>query len=1060
MLLENAERGSGGLVFIAGEAGVGKTRLARQFIDEAGGKGIMTLYAKATSGSSLRPYLPWIECVREFASKTSVLSFLEICGEVSEPMLRLLPEMKPTRPEQVATPTLQEQSWQNRTVSELSTVSPMRYFDAVSQFLFRLSDRGTLILVLDDLQWCDQSSLDLLQYVASNGLEKHRLLILCLYRDTHLESTNRQLLRLASTILSSPRQEANIKLERLDRETSYRLLMGPSNVLRLTDDVCELLHRKTGGNPLFMKETLAFLVQQGLLLAEGSGYFSSPELSEIEVPNSVKEVVRQRLNPVDRRIKEVLQSAALLGESFNLQILREIVVPEMDKGGLLEALRIASSLGLTRGKPGSNDWESYAFADEVIIEVLIEQLSEETFRSCNLRIAQVKEKAYAGKGDERAAELAEHYRNGGNFEKTLEYSLKAGDAANQLNACNEARTHYERALESLEMLKRESRDLERGVLLEKLGDILWIQGEWGRAYSDWEEAVLTYGALGEEERAGSLHCKMGWFQFLAFCDSEKTEKGFEEAMRHFSRIPKGLGLAVLYHHFGDHYCFENKPELARRNLQESIALAKELGFLDVEVASNIMLAFVTPINEKNAIMDCLRNSQLITPEYLRSLSYDISVSFGSTASHALTHTGIALAKLTGNTKAAQEYLLKGLELAEKSRQKRFIIWARTWLSEWGYIPIGEWERARQLVAEAASWSLLGDFPVVKAYVFAALGEISLLEGEIEKAEEFLKVAYDCTTRFGNYVSWDAWHWTRARLGRLCISKGDYDLAEKYLREDYRAQRGECSATLFNAEHFVECLFLLVQLSVKQEKREEAVSYLSQLQEFARSVGTAWAGAYSAWATGVVFSFEEKWDLTIPPLEEAIEGWRSLGWPYQLAGTFRFAGLARMERGEVELAGGLLDEALTIFNRLGAKLDIQQTLAAKEALREQGSSRVFSLSREGSERSKKIFEYLVLAFISDYLTKRLPPDSSGWRSLARVARDTKIPRYRFYVTTGKNPKDGVPELLRLGLIDEKEFPHQRGRGGTATCIRIAYENDDVKKYIERRTRSRGREAAPR
>jgi AAA ATPase domain len=82
-----------GLVFVAGEAGVGKTRLAVEFMKAAKARGASTLYARAASGSSLQPYSVWVECVRQFASEATVLSFLEICGDVSEPMLRLLPEM-------------------------------------------------------------------------------------------------------------------------------------------------------------------------------------------------------------------------------------------------------------------------------------------------------------------------------------------------------------------------------------------------------------------------------------------------------------------------------------------------------------------------------------------------------------------------------------------------------------------------------------------------------------------------------------------------------------------------------------------------------------------------------------------------------------------------------------------------------------------------------------------------------------------------------------------------------------------------------------------------------
>jgi predicted ATPase len=347
---DDAERRQGSLVFVAGEAGVGKTRLAVEFMKIAKARGASTLYARAVSGSSLQPYSVWVECVRQFASEATVLSFLEICGDVSEPMLRLLPEMKmQARPQTSLGAGAQEQQRQ-QSVFELVGVSPMKYFDAIAQFLFRLSSRRTLCVMLDDFQWCDQSSLDLLQYISSNGLGSHPILILCLYRDIHLNAVNRPLFRLTSGPPGGRGRNAAIKLDRLDRATATKLLTGPSNALRLTDEFCELLYRKTGGNPLFMKETLTLMAQQGVLFAKGSSFFAKSEISGIQVPNSVKDVIRQRLIPVDHEIKEALQVAAVIGETFDFEVLQRIT--SIEKERLFGILQAAASSGLVHLKPG------------------------------------------------------------------------------------------------------------------------------------------------------------------------------------------------------------------------------------------------------------------------------------------------------------------------------------------------------------------------------------------------------------------------------------------------------------------------------------------------------------------------------------------------------------------------------------------------------------------------------------------------------------------------------------------------------------------------------------
>jgi len=1041
------------MVFVAGEAGVGKTRLAQEFMKIAKTRGGSILYARSASGSSLQPYSAWVECVRQFASEATVLSFIEICGDLSEPLFRLLPEVTAFAKRQSAASSTAKQL-QQQSVFELSGASPLMYFDALAQFVFRLSNRRTLSIVLDDFQWCDQSSLDLLQYIASHGLADHPLLILCLYRDTHLKAANPSLMRVASGMLGGQARSAAIRLERLDRHTATRLMKDSSSALQMSDRLCQLLYRKTGGNPLFIKETLTLLAQKDILSGELSSRFVPSEISEIQVPNSVKDVIRQRLAPVDPEVREALQIAALVGESFDVGILRK-AAPANRGENLLGILEAAAASGLLHEKPSADGKLAYAFGDEVIVEVLTEQFSKEALRRYHLRIAKIKEEDYGARRDERATELADHFRKGGSLEKDLEYSMKAGDAADRVNAHKEAGLHYERALECLEQRRDQNDELTRGLVLEKLGDNLWIEGNSVKAYGDWEESATTYEALGERERAGSLRCKMGWFHSIVLCEGDKAGEEFRQALEDLSKIPRGPKLAVLYHHIAEHYWFENKPELVRENCEKAIEVAREFHVLDVDVLASVILAFVTPIDEKEKIMNCLRKSEMISPDYVLSTSYDISRGYDSAIHHALTHTGIGLAKLTGDTKTAQKYLSQGLEIARKIGSRRQIIWTSTWLAHWGYIPTGEWEKARQLLAEALSWAPLEAFPVIKAAVYNHLGTISLLEGDLDKAEGYLKVAYDCRSRFGSYVFWDAWGPTDGlQLGRFYTVKGDYRSAERYLRQAYKMQKGDGSKLLWTAECFVDCLFLLVQLYVQEGDREQAASYLVQLQDFAGFAGTDSARAYASWGTGLLASLDADWREAIPAFEEAAEGWKRLGWPYQWGNTYRSLALARLERGEVEIASGLLDEALGIFNRIGAKRDVEETLVAKAALKDQGASQVFKLTRDGSERSKRIFEYLVEAFIGDYFNRKLSPDSSGWRSLVKVAKETKISRSRFYRATEKN-NQGLQELLRLGLVEERDFPHQRGRGGTATRTRIAYENEDVKKYIARRSKATSR-----
>ena len=302
-----------------------------------------------------------------------------------------------------------------------------------------------------------------------------------------------------------------------------------------------------------------------------------------------------------------------------------------------------------------------------------------------------------------------------------------------MNAHKEAIVHYEKALWSLEQLKHDGLALIRGRVLEKLGDNLLLEGDLAVAYVDWEQSARAYESLEEFEKAGSLRRKMGWYHFLAQ-NSDKAMEEYGRALQHFLKIPVGPGLASLYHHLGQHFWVEDKFKLAKDNFEKAIEIAREFGVTDVDVVSNLYLAFVTPINQKEKILGHLRKSDLLTPEYILSQSYDLSLSYDATLVHALWVPGICIAKLTGDTKTAQKYLSKSVEIARKIGNQRGVIWFGTWLAEWGHIPLGEWKEARQLVAEAPSWAPLDAFPAVKANVFDILGGLSLLEGDLDEAQ--------------------------------------------------------------------------------------------------------------------------------------------------------------------------------------------------------------------------------------------------------------------------------------------------------------------------------------
>ena len=172
----------------------------------------------------------------------------------------------------------------------------------MTQFFFRLSSRSPLVLFLDDLQWCDQTSLDLLHYLTTNGLGARKIAILCACRNDQAENENPTLQKVIAEFSTAESRNNIIQLEKFDLLQTRKIIqkaLGPGNA---SDAFCDLLYRKSGGNPFFMTEILSLLLERGSAGTDSQTPWASISSSELEVPNTVEGVVRKRLGSSGKRI--------------------------------------------------------------------------------------------------------------------------------------------------------------------------------------------------------------------------------------------------------------------------------------------------------------------------------------------------------------------------------------------------------------------------------------------------------------------------------------------------------------------------------------------------------------------------------------------------------------------------------------------------------------------------------------------------------------------------------------------------------------------------------------
>jgi len=1039
-LLDKAERGEGGLAFITGELGIGKTRLAQELLEKGKGRGFTCVSAKSPRGPSLLPYSIWVECLRQLTNEMSVQSFFDACGNFSRQVLKLLPELDSVRnrtgPRAPNTET-------KLSARELVGRSPVQIFDAVSQFFYRLSNQSPVLIILDDLQWCDRTSLDLLRYLGGSSLRTSRIAVICVCRDTRLEIENPSLRSFISDFSTAENLNEVIHLERFDAVDTRRVIRNAAGMGKVSETFCDLLYRKTGGNPFFMREILVLLAEKGRAPVDPATPWQFEGIHELEVPSTVEQVVKQRLAPLDRDLIEVLRIAALVGEDFDLQILREASNMQ-GEARLLELIQKATKAGIVRKREGAHSRSLYSFADEILIDVLIEDVGPEKLRENHLKIAQVMEGAYAERLNEHASELALHFQRGANWQKCFEYSVKAGDFAASTNAHDEASKQYATALESLGELKSDAAMKSRGQTVERFGDELEMLGRSQASFQAWEDALQAYEVGGDWEKGAALHRKMGWRYTVALIVKGNEGKALEHYKAALSLLqgPKGPPHAYLFHHLAVWHWYYGEIELARDYSEKSIELARKYGISEVEALSNQVLGFTSRIEDLESSMEYFRRSQQSSSEDGHS-GFDLSAARGRV--QWLLGLGNSWAK--DDSLAALPYLLESIEIAKKVTTAPIVLIYRGALALWVYLPLGRWSEARNEVAGGLTVSHFESFPFATALVYTLLGNLCLREGDLGKAEEHLLKGYLAYQKLPGFPAL-VFVWScHASLARVCMERGDHARAEKYLREGYAALKGRGLVVDVGYQMAI-VLALLVEVCERRHKRREALSCLEELRNLMELASQDWARAYYHQAAGFMASEMEEWEDALKEREECTKYWKALARPYELAKTYQGMAVVHQNMGKIETANRLFEGAQDIFERLGAKLDLDQARSGKSVNEDAREFSIVRLRGFAKEKSKSIFDYLEDAFIADYYSKKSALEASGWRSFVDIAHQTRIPLSAFYKREAQS-SGGLGELQRMGLVEIRLYTGERGRGGKITRVRIAYDKEEIKKHVSRR-----------
>jgi class 3 adenylate cyclase len=890
--LADAFSGLGSVAMVVGDAGIGKTRLLQEFATYARLRGAQVLWGAAYEGEAKLPYGPFAEALRDYVSRTSVQTLRQAVTEGSSVLAPLAPELKAKLPDLPEPPPVAAEA------------EAYRLFQEATEFLKNASTSAPLLLVLEDLQWADKGSCSLLQHLARR-LAGSRLLLAISCREAELEPSHP--LREALPHLRRESGFWELPLKGL-RESEVRELVTVLAEHEVPQALVLALHQETEGNPFFVQETLKHLMETEVLYREEGRWTSkATTISDIGLPESVREVMEHRLAGLSDGCRRLLQVGAVLGRRFSLSLAQRVA--DLDEEVVLRAVEEALAAQVVREQRQERH-TYYQFTSTLLREDLYGRLSAPRRERLHLRAARAFEEAYPDRLEDYAAELAYHYREAGEgapAETAYRWTVKAAQQALAAYAPAEAVPLYRSALELADAV-----GLSRGEKAALLWDLATAQNrarDFAGMIQSYEEAAREFGAAGDVARATRAY---SWLTGFLIWQGQLerglrfVEKGLE-LVGPADRAERAVLLAV---HAFSSLCL-HRFDTAFEEMAEAESLAEQvtdpwaLGTLFDAIAWSYWFA-------------CL-------PQKAQEL--------GDRAAAALEAVGeVAMAcdsRLSSLSSMTMEGRVSaaGPEWAELRRvsEERLAFmpaYDAALLVAWQRLMAGDLVEAERIGAEVLALASEMQVLAVVPFLLEHSAALMMLTRRYDQAEArllALDAAYEAAER-GAFLA-GSWPW---RL-RLCLEKGDLGSARKLLAGRPQWPFEE-PLSLGGAYNLLACGEALAELG-ETEGLDTCYQRLRELNE--RGVEFHWPSLVPR-VIAMLDAASGRWEDATTYFEKALGLARRLGYRLELAATLFWYARMRLARdapGDAE-AAAMLNEALQLYQDMGLPQRAEKVLAVK------------------------------------------------------------------------------------------------------------------------------------
>jgi DNA-binding winged helix-turn-helix (wHTH) protein/tetratricopeptide (TPR) repeat protein len=551
--LDEAKHGRGRIVLVAGEAGIGKTRLLEEFARDAIRNGTRVSTGWCWDGDGAPPYWPWVQVLRHLVSTSEPEELRAQLGRGAIDIARLVPGLRDKLPELPELPPAGSE--QER----------FRLFDNITRFFRRAADRNTPhLLILDDLQWADRPSLRLIEFLA-HELSGIPLLLLGAYQDQVLEPGHPLLETLGELARHPSCERRYLKgLTQTDVAQILEASGGDEPTAELVNAVCE----KTDGNPFLVTE-IAQLVKSD----PAAFRIDSNSGAILSLPRGVTDVVHRRLSALSPQVREALAVAAVVGREFTYEILDRVLGKKLEIESLERALRSGIVTEMTETPA------RYRFSHALIREALYDEIGTAHRAQLHRKVAEALAEMQGVSPEANPAAIASHFAAAATpaeYEKSIAFATRAGESANEQLAYEDAANHFKDALDALEQREVQTAH-ERGQLLLAMADSHRRAGDLTSA----REALAQVAKLARHFNMPKLLARAALGVKLPFTTLSGSIDAMEVALLEeaLSVAPEGDDLlrAKLLHRLAFALYWSDDMKRCLDLSEEAIAIARKSG---------------------------------------------------------------------------------------------------------------------------------------------------------------------------------------------------------------------------------------------------------------------------------------------------------------------------------------------------------------------------------------------------------------------------------------------------------------------------------------------------